>query len=92
LGPPVFTTQTTSLSIQPFYAWLTIVTNRQTDRPRYTPSVTIGCICIGLRSTVMRPNNNNHNVCGAVIVAQCAPIAKVQSFHSDQANHNQLGL
>jgi len=36
-------------------AWLTIVTDRQTDHA--TPSVTIGCIYI---RTAMQPNNNDN--------------------------------
>jgi len=68
LSPPESSTQTASPSVQPFFAGLTNVadrqTNRQTDRQTDTPtdrrtdhdtrSVTIGRIY--LRSTAMRPN------------------------------------
>jgi len=41
------------------FAWLTIVTDRQTDRPtdHATPSITIGRIYVRSRPTAMRPNN-----------------------------------
>jgi len=51
LGPPESSTQMASRSVQPFFAELTIVTDHATR------SVTIGRIYV--RSTAMRPNNNN---------------------------------
>jgi len=51
LGSPESTTQTASRSVQPFFAGLTIVTDRQTDRQtdHATLSLTVGPICV--RST-----------------------------------------
>ena len=50
-GSPESTSQTTSWSVQPFFAGLTIVTDRPTDRQHPTRSITIS----HLRSTAMRP-------------------------------------
>jgi len=36
MRPPESTTQTTSRSVQPFFAGLMMVTDRPTDRPRYS--------------------------------------------------------
>jgi len=59
LGPFESTTRTASRSVQPFFAGLTTVTERQTDRPtdHATRSVTIGRICV--RCTTMRPKKEN---------------------------------
>ena len=64
LGQPESSNRTASRSVQPFFAELTSVTDRQTNRPTERPtdhatrSVTIGRIYV--RSTAMRPNNNNN--------------------------------
>ena len=54
---PQGSTQTASRSVQPFLQGSLV---RQTDRPRYTRSVTIGRTYV--RSTAMRPNNNSTHV------------------------------
>jgi len=63
LCPPESTSQTTFRSVQPFFAGLATMTDRQTDRqtdrPLYsTWSVTTGSIYVG--STAMRPTTNCH--------------------------------
>ena len=57
LGPPEYSTQTASRSVEPFFAGLTSVTDRSTDHA--TQSVITGHLRT-VRSTVMRHNNNNH--------------------------------
>ena len=56
LRPPESKSQTASRLVQPFFAGLTTVTDRPTDRE--TRSVTIGRIYI--LSTAMRPNNSSN--------------------------------
>jgi len=43
------------------FAGLTIVIDGRTDRQTKlaTPSVSIGCVYVGLHNTTMQPNNNN---------------------------------
>jgi len=53
-GPPKSSTQTAVRSVQPFFAGLTSVTDRPTDHA--TQLVRIGRIYI--RSTAVRPDNN----------------------------------
>jgi len=49
LGPSESTVQTASRSVQPFFAGLTTVTDRQTDRPRYSICITVGRIYVRSR-------------------------------------------
>ena len=58
LSPPESTSQTAFRSVQPFFAELTVVTERQTDRPRYI-------VCSNrphLASAATWPNNNKFSM------------------------------